>query len=407
MKDTFKAVKIFDDVYWVGAIDWDVRHFHGYLTSRGTTYNAFLILSGKDKITLIDTVKAPFADEMFARIASVVEPGKIDYIVSNHAEMDHSGSLPRAIERIKPAKVFASKMGAKALGRHFELPCDITIVGDGQTLDLGDEKITFAETKMCHWPDSMVTYQHGRRVLYTQDAFGMHLAGFERYADEYDRAIVDYETAKYYANILMHLAPFINKTLDKLTALGLDISMIAPDHGPIWRTGEDIEGIIGSYAKWSAQKPTDKVVVVYDSMWGSTARMARAIGEGLSAGGAKAKLMSMSACHRSDVVTGILEAGGLVVGSATMNNDIQPAIADVTTYIGGLRPRNLAAGAFGSYGWSGEAPKNLHAWLTDLGLNVIADPLRVNYVPDAGDLAQCRRFGIDIAQATIENLKDL
>jgi len=404
MKDTFKAVKIFDDVYWVGAIDWDVRHFHGYLTSRGTTYNAFLILA--DKITLIDTVKASAADEMFSRIASVVDPEKIDYIVSNHSEMDHSGSLPQAIEHIKPEKVFASKMGAKALGRHYDMGCDITVVSDGETLDLGSEKITFAETRMCHWPDSMVTYQHGRQILFTQDAFGMHLAGLERYADEYDRTIIDYETAKYYANILMHLAGFIDKTLEKLTALNLDISMIAPDHGPIWRTPEDIAGIIESYARWSAQEPTDKVVVVYDSMWGSTARMARAIGEGLFAGGVKAKLMSMSACHRSDVVTEILDAGGLVIGSATMNNNMQPAIADVTTYAGGLKPRNLAAGAFGSYGWSGEAPRNLQAWLTDLGLNVIADPLRVNYVPDADDLARCRKFGIDIARATLASLKD-
>jgi len=404
MKDTFKAVKIFDDVYWVGAIDWDVRHFHGYLTSRGTTYNAFLILA--DKITLIDTVKASAADEMFSRIASVVDPEKIDYIVSNHSEMDHSGSLPQAIEHIKPEKVFASKMGAKALGRHYDMGCDITVVSDGETLDLGSEKITFAETRMCHWPDSMVTYQHGRQILFTQDAFGMHLAGLERYADEYDRTIIDYETAKYYANILMHLAGFIDKTLEKLTALNLDISMIAPDHGPIWRTPEDIAGIIESYARWSAQEPTDKVVVVYDSMWGSTARMAPAIGEGLFAGGVKAKLMSMSACHRSDVVTEILDAGGLVIGSATMNNNMQPAIADVTTYAGGLKPRNLAAGAFGSYGWSGEAPRNLQAWLTDLGLNVIADPLRVNYVPDADDLARCRKFGIDIARATLASLKD-
>jgi flavorubredoxin len=404
MKDTFKAVKIFDDVYWVGAIDWDVRHFHGYLTSRGTTYNAFLILA--DKITLIDTVKASSADEMFSRIASVIDPEKIDYIVSNHAEMDHSGAIPQAVERIKPEKIFASKMGVKALGLHFDLPCEITVVSDGETLDLGSEKITFAETKMCHWPDSMVTYQHGRQVLYTQDAFGMHLAGFERYADEYDRTIIDYEAAKYYANILMHLAPFIGKTLDKLTGLNLDVSMIAPDHGPIWRTEEDVAGIIGSYARWSEQKPTDKVVVVYDSMWGSTARMARAIGEGLSAGGAKAKLMSMSASHRSDVVTEILDAGGLLVGSATMNNNIQPSLADVTTYLGGLKPRNLIAGAFGSYGWSGEGPKNLQKWLTDLGLNVISDPLRVNYVPNANDLATCRQFGIDIAQATLASLND-
>jgi flavorubredoxin len=402
MKDTFKAVKIFDDVYWVGAIDWDVRNFHGYLTSRGTTYNAFLIMA--DKITLIDTVKASVADEMFSRIASIIDPEKIDYIVSNHAEMDHSGALPEAIKRMQPEKVFATKMGAKALNAHFDLDCEITVVQDGETLDIGSDKLTFADTKMCHWPDSMVTYQHSRKVLYTQDAFGMHLAGLERYADEYDRTIIDYEATKYYANILMHLTSFINKTLEKLTALNLEIAMIAPDHGPIWRTPEDIAGIIGSYAKWAAQEPTDKVVVVYDSMWGSTAKMARAIGEGLFAGGVKAKLMSMSACHRSDVVTEILEAGGLVVGSATMNNNMQPSLADVITYTGGLKPRNLVGGAFGSYGWSGEASKNLQQWLTGLGLNVINDPLRINYVPNADDMAACRQFGMDIAKATLETI---
>ncbi|MCD4823598.1 MAG: flavodoxin domain-containing protein [Phycisphaerae bacterium] len=399
MPETFNAVEVADNVYWVGGIDWDMRNFHGYLTSRGTTYNAFLIMA--DKITLVDTVKAPFADEMFARIASVVDPRKIDYIISNHSEMDHTGALPRTIHRVKPEKVFASKMGQKALANHFHMNQEITVVGDGDSLDLGDMKLSFVETRMCHWPDSMVSYLHESQLLFSQDAFGMHLAGYERFADEFDRTVLDYEAAKYYANILLHLSGFIKKTLDKLSSLGLELGIVAPDHGPIWRRPGDIKSILDSYVNWAAQKPTNKAVVVYDTMWNSTAKMARAIGEGLAAGGAKVKLMSMSASHRSDVITELLDAGALVVGSPTMNNNVFPSIADVMTYVKGLKPQNLVVGAFGSYGWSGEAPKHLHATLKEMGLTVIDEPLRVNYVPDDESLAACRAFGLKIAEATL------
>ncbi|MHC4295004.1 MAG: FprA family A-type flavoprotein, partial [Planctomycetota bacterium] len=397
MAEAFEALKVTDRVYWVGAIDWDVRNFHGYLTSRGTTYNAFLILA--DKVTLIDTVKAPFFDEMMSRIASLVDPESIDYVVSNHSEMDHSGAIPQTIAAVKPQKIFASKMGQRALSSHYHMDSGITTVADGESLDLGDMKLTFVETRMCHWPDSMVTYLHESELLFSQDAFGMHMASDERFADELDRAVLDYEAAKYYANILLHLSPSISRALKKISDLGIPLSMIAPDHGPIWRRKEDIERIVGDYARWTAQSPNDKAVVVYDTMWGSTAKMARAIGEGLAAGGAKVKLMSMSTSHRSDVVTELLAAGALIVGSPTINNNIFPSIADVMVYVKGLRPRNLAAGAFGSYGWGGEAPKHLHAMLKDMGLSVVGDPLRVNYVPDDESLRRCCEFGEQIAEA--------
>ena len=400
MNEAFQAVQIAEKVYWVGAIDWDVRSFHGYLTSRGTTYNAYLVLA--DKPVLIDTVKAPFFDEMMSRIASVIEPEKIEYLVSNHAEMDHSGCLPRTIEAIRPKQVYASRMGQKALVAHFHMDRQsITVVGDGDTLDLGDMSLAFVETRMCHWPDSMVSYLPEREILFSQDAFGMHLASYERFADEIDRSILDYESAKYYANILLHLSPFIDKTLNKMNSLDLPMQMVAPDHGPIWRTNEDIQRIIGSYACWSAQKCLRKAVVVYDSMWDSTAKMARAIGDGLAGGGLHVKLMSMSVCHRSDVVTELLDAGALVVGSATMNNNILPTMADVMTYIKGLKPRNLIAASFGSFGWSGEAPRHLHATLTDMGLHVATEPLRINYVPDTEALNQCRALGLKVAAATV------
>lgn len=391
-----QAVKVTDNVYWVGAVDWDVRDFHGYLVSRGTTYNAFLVLG--EKITLIDTVRAPFFDEMIARIASLLDPARIDYIVSNHSEMDHSGCLPRTIAAVGPDKVFASKLGCKALAGHFHMDRDIIPVADGESLDLGGLRLSFAETRMCHWPDSMVTYLHEDQLLFSQDAFGMHLASGERFADELEASLLAREAAKYFANILMPLATFVAKTLKKVGGLGLPLSIVAPDHGPIWRRKDQIQGIIADYARWADQPAANKAVLVYDTMWGSTAAMARAIGEGLAAGGAKAKLMSMSACHRSDVATELLDAGALLVGSPTINNNVFPTIADVMTYLKGLKPRNLVAAAFGSYGWSGEAPRHLHAMLEEMGLSLLADPLRGCYVPDEAALTESRKLGEAVAK---------
>ena len=392
MSEAFEAFKIADDVYWVGAIDWDVRNFHGYQTSRGTTYNAFLILA--EKPVLIDTVRSPFFDEMMARVASVIEPGRVEYIVSNHAEPDHSGGLVQAIQAIRPGKVLASKMGRKALVAHYHMPADrITVVGDDDTLDLGNMTVHFAETRMCHWPDSMVSYLADREVLFSQDAFGMHIASAERFADELSADLLDAEARKYYANILLHLSRFVDKTLAKLGGLGLPLKILAPDHGPIYRRPEDIENILASYARWSAQKPANKAVLIYDTMWHSTAKMADAIAEGLTAAGTKVELMSLATSHRTDVATQLLDAGAVVVGSPTLNNGILPSVADVMTYIKGLSPRNLVGAAFGSYGWSGEAPKILHAMLREMDIKTVADPLRINYVPDAAALRECREFG--------------
>ncbi|MDY7010632.1 MAG: flavodoxin domain-containing protein [Planctomycetota bacterium] len=394
MSAVFKAVKVTDNVYWVGAIDWAVRDFHGYSTRRGTTYNAYLILA--DKVTLVDTVKSPFRDELLARIASVVEPKKIDYIISNHAEMDHSGCLPQVIEAVRPEKVFASAMGVKALADHFGTDGQITSVKDGESLCLGNLNISFVETRMCHWPDSMVSYLHEDELLFSQDAFGMHLASSERFADEIDDAILQFEAARYYANILLPLSPFVAKTLQKAGNLGLPFSIVAPDHGPIWRKGP--ERIIESYARWAGQERTNKAVVVYDTMWGSTAAMARVIGDGLAAGGAAVKLMPMGSSHRSDVAAEMLDAGALLVGAPTMNNTLFPTLADVLTYLKGLKPKGMVGAAFGSFGWSGEAVKDIVAYLEDMDVEIVGEPMKVKYVPNEAELGRCRQLGLQIAQ---------
>ena len=394
MKNTFKAVPVTEDVWWVGAIDWNIRDFHGYQTRRGSTYNAYLILA--DKVTLIDTVKAPFREEMMARIASVIDPGKIEYIVSNHSEMDHSGSLPEVVAALNPKKVFASAAGTKTLKELFSLDREITAVRDGETLSLGNRSLTFLETRMLHWPDSMFSYLNEEQLLFSQDAFGMHYASLERFADQCDPAILAYEAATYYANIILPYSPLVLKLIGKVTAAGLSFRIIAPDHGPIWR--KETGGIIESYAKWAAQKPEAKAVVVYATMWHSTEMMARAISEGLADGGLHVKLMSMDEVHRSDVVYELLGAGALAVGSPTLNNHLLPNMADILTYLKGLKPRNLIGVAFGSYGWSGEAVKEIEEILAEMRIEKIGEGIRVKNVPDAGVLARCYELGKTMAE---------
>jgi flavorubredoxin len=398
----FEAVKLTDKVYWVGAIDWGVRNFHGYLTSRGTTYNAYLILA--EKVTLIDTVKAPFFDEMMTRIASVIEPSKIDYIVSNHAEMDHTGALPATIAAVNPEKVFASPNGVKALIDHFHMDREITAVKDGESIALGDMNITCLETRMLHWPDSMVSYIPEEKVLFSQDGFGMHLASTERFDDELDAGVLEYEAAKYFANILLPFAPIVTKLLKRLGELGLDVALLAPDHGPVWR--KDIGGIISRWGEWAEQKPTMKAVVAFDTMWCSTEKLARAIADGLAEGGVSPKVMSLTASHRSDVAMEILDAGALIVGSPTINNQLFPTVADCLTYLKGLKPKNLIGAAFGSYGWSGESVKYLEAELDAMKIERVATSLKVKYVPDDAALVEARELGAAVAAKLAEKVAE-
>jgi len=393
MTEPLQATRLSDRVYWVGAIDWGVRDFHGYLTTRGTTYNAYLILA--DKITLIDTVKAPFGREMLHRIASVIDPGTIDYIISNHSEMDHSGALPEVIAEVKPERVFASPRGVEALARHFHLD-GIEAVKEGDSLSLGSATLAFVETPMLHWPDSMFTYLADERLLFSSDAFGMHLATSERFADEIDDSILEYEGAKYFANILLPLSNLVTRLLDKVGKLNLAIDAIAPSHGPVWR--KDVGVPVRRYGSWAAQERTNKAVVVYDTMWQSTDLMARAIGDGLAASGASVKLMPLKSCHRSDVATEVLDAGALIVGSPSLNGGMFPTVADLLTYLKGLKPRNLISAAFGSYGWSGGAVEQVEAALREMNVELVGEAVRVKYVPDADALSQCCALGAQIAE---------
>ena len=397
MGNPFKAVKITDRVYWVGAVDWGLRSFHGYRTSRGSTYNAFLILA--DKITLIDTVKPEFYDEMMARIASIIDPNDIKYIVSNHAELDHSGCLPRLIQTLNIEKILASSKGVQALRDHFGWNREVETVKTGDKLNLGNGTLRFIETRMLHWPDSMFAFLEEEGVLFSNDVFGMHLATSERFADEIDPWLLKREGAKYYANILLHLSPLVSKLLEALPTFNMDIKMIAPDHGPIWR--ENLNWILNCYSEWAEQRSTNKAVVIYDTMWSSTARMAAAVSDGLYAGGAHVELMPLEGTHHSDILTEILDAGALLVGSPTLNNQVYPSVAGVMNYLKGLKPKNLVGAAFGSYGWSGEAVRHLDQIMREMKVELVQKGLQVKYVPSDKDLAECRALGEKVAARLI------
>jgi len=401
MADVFKAHKVSEKVYWVGAIDWGLREFHGYATPRGTTYNAFLVLA--EKVTLVDTVKRPFVDEMFARVADVIEPSKIDYIISNHAEMDHTGGLPITIDRVGPEKVFASTMGAKALEEHFHFGYPIEPVRDGQTLNLGDMDVTFMETRMLHWPDSMMSYLAQAKILFSQDGFGMHLASSRRYDDELDLALLEWEAAKYYANILMPYAQMVEQLYGRLKSFDRPIDLIAPDHGPMWR--KHIGWIADHYHRWAKREAKAKAVVTFDTMWHSTQLMADAVAEGLADAGLAVKVMPLAGSHRSDVATEVLDAAALLVGTPTINSQMFPTVADVLCYLRGLRPAGLTGAAFGSYGWgTGAGVDQVQAILADMKVELAAEPLKVKYVPDAEALARCRELGLTVGRKALQSL---
>ena len=401
--DIFKAIQVTDRVWWVGAIDWDVRDFHGYKTSRGSTYNAYLMIA--DKVILVDTVKAPFKAEMLSRIASVVNPGRIDYIISNHSEMDHSGCLPEVIDAVQPEKVFASVMGTKALKEHFHMDREIVALKDGEGMNLGGVNLVFYETRMLHWPDSMFTYLPDDGLLFSQDAFGMHLASEERFADELSEELLRHEAAKYYANILLPFSPFVSKLIKRVKELGIAIRIVAPDHGPVWR--KNVASVLERYEEWAAQRPACKAVVVYDTMWGSTDLMARAIGDGLRAGGVTVRIMPLRSSHRSDVATELLDAGALLVGSPTINNTLFPTVADALYYLKGLRPRNLIGASFGSYGWGGGAMKEMHRILDEMKVELVDAGISVRYVPDHDALARCVALGEVVAEKLKEKCHGL
>lgn len=377
------AIEISPKVWWVGGIDWNERLFHGYTTEAGITYNAYLIMD--EKITLIDTCKATFSNELVQRISQVVDPAKIDVVITNHVEMDHSGSLP-VIHKIAPnAQIYASAgAGVNEVKAHFGI--EATPVKSGDTLNIGERTLTFVTTPMVHWPDNMVTYSDVDQILFSNDAFGQHYATTKRFDDENDLCEIMKQAKKYYANIVWPYGMQAHKALEAVK--GLELKMIAPSHGCIWRS--HIDKILEKYEAWTTYQTEEKAVVVFDSMWHSTEMMAREICDSFIAEGISAKLIDVKASHISDIMTDLCDARYVAVGSPTLNSNMLPTVASFLTYMRGLSPKNdqRIGLAFGSYGWAPLGPKQVYEELEKAKFNLPVPVITQQWVPSEENLAE-------------------
>lgn len=377
------AIEISPKVWWVGGIDWNERLFHGYTTERGITYNAYLIMD--EKVTLIDTCKATFSNELVQRISQVVDPAKIDVVITNHVEMDHSGSLP-VIHRIAPnATIYASAgAGVNEVRAHFGI--EATPVKSGDTLCIGERTLTFVTTPMVHWPDNMVTYSDVDQILFSNDAFGQHFATTKRFDDENDLCEIFKQAKKYYANIVWPYGMQAHKALEAVK--GLDLKMIAPSHGCIWRS--HIDEILEKYEAWTTYQTEEKAVVVFDSMWHSTESMAREICDAFIAEGVSAQLVDVKTTHISDIMLYMCDAKYVAVGSPTLNSNMLPTIASFLTYMRGLSPKNeqRIGLAFGSYGWAPLGPKQVYAELENAKFQLPVPVVAQQWIPSEENLAE-------------------
>lgn len=375
-----RAPELKKGIYWVGAIDWSLREFHGYLTPRGSTYNAYLIID--EKIALIDTVKENFKTEMFSRVKSVIDPSKIDIVISNHSEMDHSGSLPDVMNICKNARLVCSVNGEKNLKQQFgDLNWNFHVVKTADKINIGKRNLSFVLTQMVHWPDSMATYVEEEKLLFPNDTFGQHLASHERFDDEYNEGVGLEEAKKYFANIMMPYASQVGKAMNEFEKL--DIQMIAPSHGLIWRKNPSV--ILDSYKRWESSQTQNKAVIVFDSMWGSTRKMAYGIYQAFEKKKILAQLRDLKSYHISDIMTEIVDAKYICVGSPTLNNTMLPAAAAFLCYLKGLRPKNRIGLAFGSYGWGGQSIGEIQEAFKFLNYKIL-EPIKFLYVPKEKDL---------------------
>ena len=392
--------KVAENVYWVGAIDWDVRNFHGYTytTHRGTTYNAYLVLD--EKVALVDTVNAGFGQEMLKRIGTLIDPARIDYLVANHGEFDHSGAIPEVMRVAPQAKLICSRKGEQTLRRYFgDQEWDITVVGTGDEINLGQKTLRFIEAPMLHWPDSMFTYIPQEALLLPNDAFGQHLATSQRFADEVDECLVFDEAAKYYANILWPFSSLVIKKIEEVQEMELEIATIAPSHGLIWRNPSRI---IEAYLRWAQGEAEPRVVVVYETMWGSTRRIARALVEGIQQEGVEVSLYALPTSDRSDVIADLLEAKGILVGSSVHNNDMLLNMAAFLEDLKGLKPVGKIGAAFGSYGWGSRAIPQMEEKLRQAGVELVEADLSSQFAPDQDDLEHYIAFGQEFARKVKE-----
>ena len=391
--------KITDKVTWVGKVDWELKRFHGdeLSTSRGSSYNAYLVRD--EKVALIDTVWKPYDKEFVSRLKQEIDLKQIDYIVMNHNEIDHSGALPELMREIPGTPIYCTKKGEAIIRGHYHEDWNFVTVKTGDTLSLGSTTLTFVEAPMLHWPDTMVTYMGGDQILFSNDVFGQHYASESLYDDAVEHADIMREAEKYYANIINLYSPLATRKINELLKLNLPIKMICPSHGVIWKANPS--AIVEQSLKWANAYQENQITIVYDTMWQSTRLMAEAIAQGIGEQdpAVTVKVMNASKDDKNDILTEIFQSKAVLVGSPTINYGYSFAIAGLLEMVKGLKFKKKKAAAFGSYGWSGEAPKQIAAHLAEAGFEVVDEGIKLLWVPDEDGLKQCVEYGKRFADA--------
>lgn len=385
--------RVTDKVTWVGKIDWELKKFHGdeLSTMEGSSYNSYLI---RDKKTvLIDTVWGPYDTEFVNRLKEEIDLKEIDYIVMNHNESDHSGTLPALMREIPDTPIYCTKKGESILRGLYHQDWNYVNVKTGDELEIGDSKLVFVEASMLHWPDTMMTYMTGDNILFSNDVFGQHYASEMLYDDMDDISKLLHEAEKYYTNIITPFSTFVTKKLAEVQGMNLKIDLVAPSHGIIWR--ENIGLIMDLYAKWANNYQEDQITLIYDTMWQSTRKMAEAIAEGIQQASQNTTIKILNAVKndKNDILVEVFKSKAILVGSPTINNGFSYAIAGILEMIKGLKFKNKKAASFGSYGWSGEAAKLIREFLEESKFAIVNDGIRVNWAPDQETIEQLREYG--------------
>jgi flavorubredoxin len=392
--------KIKKDVDWVGKVDWEIRSFHGaeYSTHRGSSYNSYLIRD--EKTALVDTVWGPFGSEFVQNLEKEVGLEKIDCVIANHAETDHSGALGELMKRIPKTPVYCTANGIKSLKGHFHQDWNFFPVKTGDRLKLGRKELVFIEAPMLHWPDSMFCYLTGENILFSNDAFGQHYASELLFNDLVDQAELYQEAVKYYANILTPFSRLVEKKIEEFGKLNLPLEMICPSHGVVWR--DQPLQIVRKYLEWSKEYRENQITIVYDTMWNGTRSIAEAMTQGIRSADDRlaVKLFNISRSDKNDVVTEVFKSKAVLLGSPTINRGILSAVAGFLEELRGLKFIGKKGGAFGTYGWSGESVKMINEGLQKAGFELINDGIKAEWQPDEQALRKCREFGEEIAAKT-------
>ena len=392
--------QITKDVFSVGVIDWNMRNFHGntFITKNGVTYNSYLI--NDNEPALIDVVHKGFEDEFIKNILEIISPEKIKHVILNHLEPDHSGAIEYMAKVLQNAKFYGTAKLKEGLLKYYDLNIEINVVKTGDKINLGNNTLTFVEVPMVHWPDSMITYCPEKKILFSNDAFGQHIATNKTFTDEIKQDILWQEVTKYYANILWPLGPMIEKSINNLLTMNLPIDFVAPSHGLVWRN--NINKVIEKYLSWTKNEVKNKVVVVYETMWGSTQIMAREIVRALTNNNIEVKMFDIAKTDFAEVAYEMLEAKAFVIGSSTHDNEMLAYIAGYMHFLKGMKPKNRIAVSFGSFGWAGGAVKEIATNLSSFGIEVI-DQISAKFKPNKEEMEKCYQAGEKLSKALLEH----